>query len=188
MEDVPRAFLDASVLYPVSLRHLLMRLALEGLFQPKWSATVHDEWIRSVLRDNPHIPAARLHALRDAMDERIDDATVADFEPLIETLVLPDPDDRHVLAAAITGQADVIVTRNLRDFPEAILAPYGIRALHPDRFIRHLIDGDPDKVVAVMRDQQASLINPPIPMPDLLDLFERLGLTETAAESRRLMA
>ena len=185
MDETLRAFLDASVLYPVSLRQLLMRLALENLYQPKWSAAVHDEWIRSVLRDNPHIPAARLHALRDAMDDRIDDAVVAGYEAMIETLALPDPNDRHVLAAAITGEANVIVTRNLRDFPDEALAPHGIQAMHPDRFFRHLLEVEPLAFVTVVLDQQASLTKPPIPMAELLNLFERLDLSETVTELRR---
>lgn len=187
MEETLRAFLDASVLYPVSLRHLLMRLTLVRLYQAQWSAKVHEEWIRAVLRDNPHIPAARLHALRDAMDQRVDDAVVTGYEHLIETLTLPDPDDRHVLAAAIEGGANIIVTRNLRDFPEAALATYRIGVCHPDRFVRLLLDADADLVVEAVRDQQASLLNPPVSMPDLLAVFERIGLVETVAELRRLM-
>ena len=182
-----RAFLDASVLYPASLRHLLMRLALERLYQARWSARVHEEWIRAVLRDNPGIPMARLHDLRDAMDERAQDAVVTDYEGLIESLTLPDPDDRHVLAAAIIGRADVIVTCNLKDFPADVLIPYNIEAQHPDEFIRHLLDLSPLVVVDVLRKQQASLINPPVPMPGLLALFERVGLVETVAELRGLM-
>ncbi|HVC61140.1 MAG TPA: PIN domain-containing protein [Acetobacteraceae bacterium] len=105
-----------------------MRLALAGLFQPQWSAHVHEEWIRAVPRDNPHIPAARLQALGEAIDRRIDDAVVTGYEPLIETLTLPDADDRHLLAAAITSSATIIVTRNLRDFPAAVPGPHGIAA------------------------------------------------------------
>ena len=92
-----------------------------------------------------------------------------------------------VLAAAIVGQDNVIVTHNLRDFPDAALAPYNIRAMHPDRFIRHLIDVAPTAVVEVVRDQQISLRNPPVAMQDLLALFERIGLIETVAELRRLI-
>jgi predicted nucleic acid-binding protein len=187
MEETLRAFLDASVLYPVSLRSLLMRLTLAHMYQAQWSAKVHEEWIGAVLRDNPHIPAARLYALREAMDDRIDDAIVTGYEGLIETLMLPDPNDRHVLAAAIEGKASVIVTRNLRDFPESVLAPYKITAMHPDRFIRRLIEMAPVDVVEIVQNQQASLINPPIPMSELLNLFERLDLTETVAELHRLM-
>lgn len=185
--ESPRAFLDASVLYPVSLRNLLMRLTLAGLYQARWSADVHAEWIRAVLRDHPHIPEARLHNLRDAMNERAEDCLVTGYEPLIATLALPDPNDRHVLAAAIVAEAGVIVTCNLRDFPDASLEPVGIEAQHPDEFVRHLLDLAPDAVADAVRDQQARLVNPPVGMTELLALFERQGLRETASELRRLL-
>jgi len=181
------AFLDANVLYPVSLRNLLMRLALNGLFQARWSADVHEEWIRAVLQDRPDIPIARLHQVRAAMDREAQDSVVTGYEPLIEGISLPDPNDRHVLAAAIVGHADVIVTRNLRDFPDAALEPYGIEAQHPDEFVRHLIDLAPVLVADAVRAQQAALTNPPVAMSELFAVFERLGLLETVLELRRLM-
>ncbi len=181
------AFLDSNVLYPVSLRNLLMRLALNGLFRARWSAHVHEEWMRAVLEDRPDIPAERLRDIRAAMDREAQDSVVTSYEPLIESLALPDPNDRHVLAAAIVGHADVIVTRNLRDFPDDALAPYGIKAQHPDEFARHLIDLAPVPVIDAVREQQARLTNPPVTMPELLAAFERLGLSATVLELRRLM-
>ena len=154
-----RAFLDANVFYPVSLRNLLMRLALNGLFQARWSADVHEEWIQAVLQDRPDIPIARVHQVRAAMDHEAHDSVVTSYEPLIEGLSLPDPNDRHVLAAAIVGHADVIVTRNLQDFPDEELDPYGIEAQHPDEFVRHLLDLAPVLVVDAVRAQQAALAN-----------------------------
>ncbi len=181
------AFLDASVLYPVSLRNLLMGLTLNGLFQARWSADVHEEWIGAVRRDRPDIPLDRLQSVRAAMDRHAEDALVTGYECLIGSFTLPDPDDRHVLAAAIVGRADVIVTRNLRDFPAEVLDRYGIEAQHPDEFLRHLLDLAPVLVVDAVRDQQADLINPPVSMAGLLGIFERIGLAETVVELRRLM-
>ena len=109
MTGTVSAFLDASVLYPVSLRNLLMRLTLNGLFQARWSADVHEEWIRSVLRGRPDLPSEKLLQIRDAVDEHAEDSLVTGYERLIEGLHLPDPNDRHVLAAAIVGRADVDV-------------------------------------------------------------------------------
>lgn len=181
------AFLDASVLYPASLRNLLMRLTLNGLFQARWSAGVHDEWTRAVQRDRPDIPLERLRDVRNAMDEHAEDCLVTGYEKLIEGMDLPDPDDRHVLAAAIVGHADVIVTRNLKDFPNDVLDRYGVEAQHPDEFVRHLLDLSPVLVVDAVRDQQLSLTRPPMTMEELLQLFERLQLVETVAELRRAM-
>jgi len=104
------AFLDASVLYPVSLRNLLMRLALAGVYHAKWSAHVHEEWIRAVLRDHPGLSIDRLHEIRAAMDRHAEDSLVTGYEALIPAMQLPDPNDRHVLAAAVVARADVIVT------------------------------------------------------------------------------
>lgn len=187
MPRVPRAFLDASVLYPVSLRNLLMRLALAGLFQARWSADVHREWMRAVLRDHPHIPAERLERLRVAMDLHAEGALVVGYDVLIPTLKLPDDNDRHVLAAAIVGDVDLIVTHNLRDFPGGLLDVHGIEAIHPDIFVSDLIGRSPERVVAAVRDQQAVLRNPPVAMDDLLLLFERLGLIQASAALRRLL-
>jgi predicted nucleic acid-binding protein len=164
-----------------------MRLTIDDLYQARWSAHVHDEWIRSVARDNPHLALAQLHAIRDAMDAHAEDALVTGYESLITTLVLPDPDDRHVLAAAIAGDASVIVTCNLRDFPEESLDPHNIEAQHPDEFVRHLLELDPAAVVDAVTRQQQRLKNPLVSMAELLSLFERLGLLETVAELRRLM-
>ena len=182
------AFLDATVLYPVTLRNLLMRLTLNRLFQARWSAQVHEEWIRSLLRDQPELSRDKLYQLRDAMNEHAEDSLVTGYEPLIEGIKLPDPDDRHVLAAAIVGHAEVIVTHNLKHFPDEILDGYGIEAQHPDEFVRHLLDLDPVQVVDALRDQQAILVRPPVPMTELLAILERTGLAETVAELRRLMS
>lgn len=164
-----------------------MRLTLCGLYQARRSAHVHQEWIRAVLRDHPHIPPGRLLELRDAMDERAEDSLVTGYETLIDSLTLPDPDDRHVLAAAMVAHADVIVTCNLRHFPEDALDPFNIEAQHPDEFIRHMLDLAPAVVVDAMRNQQARLTNPPVPMAELLALFDRLGLADTVVELRQLL-
>ncbi len=103
---------------------------------------------------------------------------------LKRTLILPDPNDRHVLAAAIVAHADIIVTYNLKDFPEAALHPFNIEAQHPDEFLRHLIDLAPAVVVDAVQRQQANLTNPPVTLSHLLALFERLGLVKTVAELR----
>src|ERR1700733_12269401 len=110
------ALFDASVLYPAVTRDLLLQLAVTDLFRAKWTAAIHDEWMRSILRDRPSINPADLERTRTLMDASVRDCIITGYDTLISSLTLPDPDDRHVLAAAIVGRCDVIVTCNLRDF------------------------------------------------------------------------
>jgi predicted nucleic acid-binding protein len=124
------AFYDASVLYPSELRNLLMHLAMTGLFRARWSNAVHEEWIRAPLRKRPDLSRGNLERTRALMDAHATDALVTGYEDLIDGLLLPDPDDRHVLAAAIRGRADVILTSNLRHFPAPEESPEINRGIH----------------------------------------------------------
>ena len=178
------ALYDASVLYPAAVRNLLMRLALGGLFRARWSERIHDEWTRAVLRDRPDLTREKLARTRALMDAHASDALVEGFEALIDTLALPDPDDRHVLAAAIHGRADVIVTANLRDLPAEALRPFGIAAQHPDEFVLHLLDLAPAAVTRAAREHRESLRSPPKNVEIYLETLTRHGLTGTVAALR----
>ena len=121
------------------------------------------------------------------MDQHAVDALVTGYEDLIPGLQLPDPDDRHVLAAAIRGHADVIVTINLRDFPSDTIGPFGIEAQHPDEFILHLLDLAPGAVVAAAENHRQSLKKPPKTVSEYLETLERQGLTQTVSVLREYM-
>ncbi len=174
------AFLDASVIYPALLRDVLMRLALHGLFRARWSAHVQDEWIAALLRNRPDLLRARIERARDMMNTHLQDALVEDYEHRIQSLVLPDADDRHVLAAAIHCGARIIVTANLRDFPASALAPFSIEACHPDAFILGLLESSESDVVAALRVLRASFKNPPLTAVALLAEMSRQGLAASA--------
>ena len=184
------ALFDANVLYPAPLRDLLMHLALTDLFQARWSDAIHDEWIRNVLEHRPDLTRGQLERTRRLMNAHARDALVTDFEKLIPNLVLPDPDDRHVLAAAIKGEADVIVTNNLKDFPAASLTRYGLEVQHPDVFVAALIEFDALAVVGAVKNQRANLRKPPVTAEALLETLERQGLATSVArlkEFRKLL-
>lgn len=176
------AFLDANVLYPVLLRDVLLRLASHGVFRARWSGRVHDEWMTALSRDRPDIPFERLARTRRLMDEHFQDALVSGYEDRIGSLALPDPNDRHVLAAAIHCGAKFIVTSNLRDFPEATLLEHGVRAEHPDAFLLGRVEVDENAVVAALRRLRLSLHNPAMTPHELLTLMEnrRLGASANA--------
>jgi len=178
------ALYDACVLYPAPLRDLLIRLAGAGLCRAKWTDRIHEEWIRNVLRDRPELSRERLERTRRLMNEHIADCLVTDYEDLIETIGLPDEDDRHVVAAAIRGGAHVIVTSNLKHFPTGVLSRYSLEAQHPDVFVRHLWSVDEARVCEVVRRQRADLTKPAQSIEELLTTFEAQGLVETVARLR----
>jgi predicted nucleic acid-binding protein len=178
------ALYDAYVLYPAPLRDLLMRLALTGLFRARWTDAIHEEWMRNVLKDRSDLTRAQLERTRDLMNAHVRDCLVTDYEDLIEAIVLPDPDDRHVLAAAIRGHADVIVTLNLADFPADILRRYGVESRHPDQFVTDLLDLAPTAVYRAVKRQREALKNPPRTAKELLETLERQQLVQTVARLR----
>jgi hypothetical protein len=179
--SVPTALLDASVLYRATTRSILLYLAVADVYRARWSAAIQDEWVAALLRNDASIDPARIARTRALMEEHIPDASVAGYEPLIGTLTLPDANDRHVLAAAIHGKAQVIVTDNLRHFPEAVLAPHNIRAETADQFVRGLLDSDREAVLAALAADRAGLRNPPLDTDGYLAALVASRLPETAA-------
>jgi hypothetical protein len=177
-------FYDANVLYPAELRNFLMHLALTGVFRAKWSADVHEEWIRNLLSNRPDLTREKLERTRQLMDKAAPDALVTGYEHLIDGLTLPDPDDRHVLAAAIRAGASVIVTCNLADFPPHVLKEFDIEAQHPDEFIRHLLDLAPGLVIEAAENHRKSLKNPPKTVEEYLAALELQDLAQTASALR----
>ena len=179
------ALYDASVLYPAPLRDLLMQLALSDLYRAHWTNDIHDEWIRNVLRNRPDLTPDQLDRTRALMNASVRDCVVENYRELIPALELPDPDDRHVVAAAIVANADVIVTFNLRDFPRNKLKKYGIEAQHLDDFIGQLIDLAPSKVISAIATVRGRLQNPPKSAGEYIDIVERQRLPNTAAVLRK---
>jgi hypothetical protein len=176
------ALLDANILYPAPTRDLLLQLAVTDLFKARWSADIHREWIEALLRNEPHRDRAALERTRDLMDKATRDALVTGYEPLIPTLTLPDEGDRHVLAAAIIGRCDVIVTQNLKHFPETALAPFGVEAKHPDEFLCNHLNLAPGVFCSAVARVRARLQNPPYTVEQYLATLTRQGLVATVAE------
>lgn len=174
---------DACVLYPAPLRDLLMWLALTDVFRARWSNQIHDEWIRAVLRERPEL-SEHLERTRTLMNNNVRDCLVTGYEKLIDAIDLPDPDDRHVVAAAVHCGASLIVTMNRKDFPEEKLRPYGLEAEHPDDFIFDLFDLHPAAVVQAAANQRRMLKNPPKSVDDFLDTLLKQGLTQTVDKLR----
>ncbi|MEZ4240519.1 MAG: PIN domain-containing protein [Myxococcota bacterium] len=177
---------DANVLYPAPLRDLLVRLAMTGIVRAKWTDEILDEVFRNILLNRPDLTPEKLSRTRHLMNAAVRDVMVEGYQPLVSALDLPDPDDRHVLAAAIHCGAQSIVTHNLKDFPANKLQPHGTQAVHPDEFVLDLLDLSPGVVLRVLQEQQTSLKKAPQTLEQLLDTLEANGLVRAVAELRGL--
>jgi predicted nucleic acid-binding protein len=175
------ALLDANVLYPAPLRDYLLSLAELELFQPKWSDRIQEEWINNLLLNRPDLNPRHLEKTRKAMDNAFPDAKITNYEGLISNLSLPDPNDRHILAAAIKASAPIIVTSNLKDFPIECLKCYDTEVQHPDEFISNLIFHDKTSALEALNNQVKRLRNPPMSIDDVLLILEKCGLKNTVA-------
>ena len=176
------ALLDANVLYPAPMRDLFLQLAVADIFRAKWTADIHREWIEALLRNDPRRERVVLERTRDLMNQATRDCLVKGYEALIPTLELPDKDDRHVLAAAIVGRCDVIVTQNLKHFPDKALEPFGIEAQHPDEFLCNHLNLAPGVFCGAVQKVRARLKRPPFSAKDYLSILTRQGLVATSAE------
>ncbi len=174
---------DACVLYPAPLRDFLLRLSTTGLFAAKWTDQIHDEWIRNVLKSRPDLED-KLSRTRELMNQAVSDSLVTGYESLIDSLELPDADDRHVLAAAIRSGAQAIITFNLKDFPGAALDHYGIEAMHPDAFIEHQLDLHQGAVIATAKQHREALKNPPKTADQYIETLAAQGLAISADRFR----
>ena len=181
------ALLDANTLYPAPLRDLLLSLAVDGLYHARWTARIHDEWTRNLAINRPEL-AECLPQLVALMNQSVSDCLIENYEALIDGLVLPDVDDRHILAAAITGHVDAIVTFNLKDFPAEVLGRYNIEALHPDDFVLNQLELRQIDALAAIKAMRARLRHPPQSAADLIATLERAGLAASAAHLRRAEA
>jgi hypothetical protein len=177
----PIALFDACVLYPAPLRDMLMHLALVSLFRARWTQKIHDEWTENLLSNRPDLTRGQLARTCQLMNKAVPDSMVTGYESLIPQLDLPDPDDRHVLAAGIHAGAIAIVTFNLRDFPVSKLQPYNIQAIHPDDFVIHLAKSDTAKVCEAVKRNLDMLKHPPKTVDEYIDTVYRQGLPATAA-------
>lgn len=166
------------------MRDFLLELAGSGIFRARWSDKIHDEWIGNLLKNRPDLDPARLARTRQKMNDTVLDCLVEGYEDLIPALVLPDPDDRHVLAAAIHSGSDAIVTMNLKDFPPAVAKRYSLDIIHPDDFLYQQFGLDAAAVVITARNCRARLSRPAMTADSYLDTLEAQALPQLVGELR----
>lgn len=170
--------LDTNVIYPLWIRDILLWFAHYDLYTPKWSKHIFDEWLTVMKRKG--ISDEEASKRTEIMNQAFPDALVENYEPLIETLCLPDIKDRHVLAAAIKTNANLIVTNNLKDFPREYLSTFGLNAKNADDFITDIIDLNHETSVIAFKDLVLNKKKPPYDEFEVLEIFRRNGLKDTA--------
>lgn len=164
-----KALLDANVLYPQYLNDALLRLAYAGVYQVRWSEQILEEMARNVKLRKPESLHASIDRRVGMMKAAFPEAMVAGYEALIPQMT-NDEKDRHVLAAAIVGRADVIVTSNVKDFPPSSCRPYGIDVQPPDKFLCYQWElRDPEYLREVLEGWASALTSPPLTLEQLLE-------------------
>lgn len=170
--------LDTNVVYPVIIRDILFWFAYYELYTPKWSEHIFDEWKRVMIGKG--VSEAEAEKRIAKANEAFPDAEVRNYKGLIEQLTLPDKDDRHVLAAAIKTNANLIVTNNRKDFPEAYLQSFGLSAKTADDFLTDIIDLNQEQAVAAFKEMVLNKKNPKQDEFEVLNQLRNAGLPDTA--------
>jgi predicted nucleic acid-binding protein len=163
--------LDACVLYPVGLRDTLLNIAEAGAFRVLWTEEILAETSRNIVEDTPGLTPEHLEKTFAAMRRAFPEAMVEDYEHLVDSMI-NHPKDRHVLAAAVAADADVIVTLNTRHFPPTACEPHGISVQTPDDLLCEVAEAQPQLVLGVLSAQAARKTRPPMSLPEMLDRLE----------------
>jgi hypothetical protein len=174
------AVFDACILYPFHLRNIIVQAAVDRLVDARWTDAIHEEWIMNLAANAPTLPLERLYAVRRLMNDALPDANVSRYEDLIPTVHIPDPDDRHVVAAAISAGSSLILTWNLRDFPETELTTHGLRSQTPDAFLAELYDQVPDLTVGSLANARRNLNRSGVSVKEFIDVLNTQNLTQLA--------
>ena len=179
------ALLDANVLYPAPIRDILLQLARDDMYRARWTDDIQREWIEALLRNEPWRDRETLEQTQRKMESETRNAVIFGYKRLIQALDLPDANDRHVLAAAIVGQCDVIVTWNLKHFPDTEIGKFGIEAQSPDEFLVNHLDLAPQRFCDSVRKIRLRLKNPPFTVDEYLSNLTKNGLLDTVEELRQ---
>ncbi|MGH6845879.1 MAG: PIN domain-containing protein [Methylocella sp.] len=172
---------DACILYPFHLRNIVVQIAVDRLVDARWTDEIHGEWIRNLAANVPTIPIGRLQITRRLMNDALPHAMVTGYQEHIQAVTLPDPYDRHVVAAGIAGGASVILTWNLRDFPARELKKHGLRRQTPDAFLADLYDKTPDLTLASLANARRNLSKTRVSAPDFVDILKNQKLPQLSA-------
>jgi PIN domain-containing protein len=174
------AVFDACILYPFHMRNILVQAAVDRLVEARWTDEIHDEWIRNLAAHAPAVPIERLKNTRRLMNDALPTAMVSGYEDHVPEVNLPDPDDRHVVAAGIAAGASIILTWNLRHFPAKELKKFGLRRETPDAFLSSLYDKVPDLAIGSLANARRNLTKSRVSAPGFINILNSQKLIELA--------
>ena len=173
------AIFDACVLYPFHLRNIVVQAAVDRLVEARWTNAIHDEWIRN-LAAGKTIPLSHLQRTRRLMDTALPNAMVGGYESHLPAVDLPDPDDRHVVAAGVAAGASVILTWSVRDFPAKALKKFDLRRETPNAFLSAIYDEAPDLMVSSLARARRNLTKSSPSASDFIKILREQRLTSLA--------
>jgi hypothetical protein len=176
------AVFDACILYPFHLRNIVVQAAVDRLVEARWTEAIHDEWIRNLAANTPAIPIERLQVTRRLMNDALPTAMVGRYEDHIPKVMLPDPNDRHVVAAGIAAKASIILTWNLRHFPEDELRKFGLQGMNPDAFLCGVFNRIPDLVIGSLANARRNLSKTRVSASDFIAILEGQKLVQLARQ------
>jgi len=176
------AVCDACILYPFHLRNVIVQASADRLFHARWTNAIHDEWMRNLLANTPGLSVDRLETTKRLMDVALPKALVAGYERHIQAVSLPDPDDRHVAAAAIEAGASKIITWNLRDFPVGELMKHGLVRQTPDAFLSALYEQLPEQLIGSLANARSNLRRSRVSAASFVDILRDQKLVKLAEQ------
>lgn len=179
------AVFDACILYPFHLRNIVVQAAVDRLVEARWTDAIHEEWIRNLAANAQAIPMERLQITRQLMNDALPTAMVTGYEEHVPAVALPDPDDRHIVAAAIAAKASLILTWNLRHFPESELKKFGLQRMTPDEFLSGLFEKVPDLVIGSLANARRNLSKSQVSAADFIRVLESQKLVQLAKSAGR---
>jgi predicted nucleic acid-binding protein len=179
------AVFDACVLYPFHLRNILVQVAVDRLVEARWTDEIHDEWIRNLVVNMPTVPVERLQTTRQLMLQVLPKAMVTGYQKYVQAIILPDPGDRHVVAAGIAANASIIITWNLRDFPDGELNKFGLQCQTPDTFLSDLYDKVPDLTLGSLSNARENLSCSRTAASDFIHILNNQKLGQLAKRIQR---
>jgi hypothetical protein len=182
------AVFDACILYPFHLRNIVVQAAVDGLVEARWTDEIHDEWIRNLTTATPALSLGRLQATKRLMNQALPRATIDEYRDYIPAVSLPDPDDRHVVAAAIAAGASLILTWNLHDFPLTELKKFGLRRENPNSFLAHLYDNIPASMVVSLANARRNLSKTRVSASEFIDILKNQKLADLAKRIQKHVA